>query len=262
MKKAENKDIPAILDYLKKDIANCLYLYIDIRCYGTDHVDVWYEKTDEDFDMIAMKYHDSFQVYSDHPEDVDLTGVTELLKEYQPAMINSREELIQRMQADFEETHTSDGGFILQLKRFVSIEDDEFNVEIAGLDDVDELAKLISSDPYYSDSYTFEEIGAQLKDRMETDMGVSFIVRKDGKIIAHNSITAQVDDICIAGMLLIHHDWRHTNLALIMEKFIIDYVNGQGKKLFGFSTDKRRRKQFEMMGNLVVAQYGKLIRKA
>ena len=262
MKRAENKDIPAILEYLKKDIENCLYLYIDIRCYGTDHVDVWYEKTGEDYDMIAMKYHDSFQVYSDRPLDVDISGVVELLKEYKPAMINSREELIDRMKADFEEDYTSDGGFILRLKRFVSIEDDDFTVEIAGLDDVDELAGLISSDPYYSDSYTFEEIKSQLEDRMKTDMGVSFISRKDGKIIAHNSITAQVDDICIAGMLLVHHDWRHTNLSLIMEKYIIDYVNNQGKKLFGFSTDKRRRKQFEMMGNEIAAQYGKLIRKA
>lgn len=262
MKKAENKDIPGILEYLHKDIENCLYLYIDIRCYGTDHVDVWYEKIGDAFDIVAMKYHDSFQVYSDRPMDVELSSLIELLKEYKPAMINSREELIECIKPAFEDDYTSDGGIILRLRRFVSIEDYDFPVEVAGVGDVDELAEMISSDPYYSDSYTFDEIKSQLADRMETGMGISFIVRKDGKIIAHNSITAQVDDICVAGMLLIHRDWRQTNAALVMEKYIIDYVNNQGKKLFGFSTDTRRRKQFEMMGNEVAAQYGKLIRKA
>ena len=262
MKRAENSDIPGILEYLKNDIENCLYLYIDIRCYGTDHVDVWYEKSDGEFMLIAMKYHDSFQLYSNKPHAVDLSDLVNLLKKYRPAMINARENLIDLLKPYFADDYTSDGGFILQLKRFISIDDSEFTVEKADESDVDELAEMISSDPYYSDSYTFEEIRSQLIDRMQTDMGVSFIIRRNGAIMAHNSITAQVDDICIAGMLLIHHDWRHTNAALVMEKYIIDYVNNSGRKLFGFSTEPRRRKQFEMMGNKVVAAYGKLIRKA
>lgn len=262
MKKADNNDIPAILEYLNRDVANCLYMYIDIRCYGAEHVDVWYEKKNDEFILIAMKYHGSFQVYSDRPQEADLEGVVELLKDYQPAMINARAELIERLKPYFEEDYLTDGGFILRLKKFVSIEDDEFVVEVADKSDVDELSRLISEDPYYSDAYTFDEIKGQLIDRMDTGMGVSFIIRKDGNIIAHNSITAQVDDICIAGMLLIHKDWRQSNAALVIEKFIIDYVNNQGKKLFGFSNEPRRRKQFKMMGNDIVAEYGKFIRKA
>ncbi|MGX8773431.1 MAG: hypothetical protein ACSW8G_00070 [Bacillota bacterium] len=245
MKKADNNDIPAILEYLNRDVANCLYMYIDIRCYGAEHVDVWYEKKNDEFILIAMKYHGSFQVYSDRPQEADLEGVVELLKDYRPAMINARAELIERLKPYFEEDYLTDGGFILRLKKFVSIEDDEFVVEVADKSDVDELSRLISEDPYYSDAYTFDEIKGQLIDRMDTGMGVSFIIRKDGNIIAHNSITAQVDDICIAGMLLIHKDWRQSNAALVIEKFIIDYVNNQGKKLFGFSNEPRRRKQFK-----------------
>ena len=262
MKRATNSDIPAILEYLNKDVENCLYMYIDIRCYGTDHVDVWYEKENDEFILIAMKYHGSFQVYSDRPQEVDLEGVVALLKEYQPAMINARAELIRRLELYFKDEYFADGGFILRLKRFISIEDDEFIVEIADKSDVDEISKMISEDPYYSDAYTFDEIKGQLIDRMDTGMGVSFIIKKDGKIIAHNSITAQVDDVCIAGMLLIHHDWRQSNAALVIERFIIDYVNNQGKKLFGFSNEPRRRKQFKMMGNEIVAEYGKLIRES
>ena len=262
MKRANNNDIPAILEYLNKDVENCLYMYIDIRCYGTDHVDVWYEKKDDAFMLIAMKYHGSFQIYSDRPQEADLEGVVAQLKEYQPAMINARAELIERMKPYFADGYLTDGGFILRLKRFISIEDDEFVVEVADKSDVDEISALISGDPYYSDSYTFDEIKEQLIDRMDTGMGTSFIIKKDGKIIAHNSITAQVDDICIAGMLIIHNDWRQSNAALVIEKIIIDYVNDQGKKLFGFSTEPRRRKQFKMMGNEIVAEYGKLIREA
>ena len=194
MKKATEREISEIVKYIKDDVVNCLYMYIDIKVYGT-YVDVWYDKVNENYDLIAMKYHDSFQVYSSCPESADLTGVIELLKNNKPAMINARKGLIDRLETAFKDTYTRDGGFILQLKRFVSVEDNEFNVEVARLDDVDEIAELISSDPYYSDSYTFEEIRAQLKDRMTTNMGVSFIIRENGVIIAHNSITAQVDDI-------------------------------------------------------------------
>ena len=65
MKVVEADEKNRILEYLKKDIANCIYLYLDILNYGisTDNVTVWMEEDHQGIQWIMMKYYDSFQIY-------------------------------------------------------------------------------------------------------------------------------------------------------------------------------------------------------
>lgn len=261
MKQIDQKDVPRLLRYLRNDIENCLYLYIDVSCYGTDHVDVWMREDGDGIDLVAMKYHDSFQIYS-HKPDPALTELVELLNRHAPAMINAKHELALLLEPYFADDYTLVTGNILRLDRFIDISTHkDIAIEEATLADVDEIAALICEDEYYRHVYTLAEMKAQLTDRIRTGMGVSYIIRDGKKIIAHDSITAQVDDICIAGIMIVHKDYRKTNYAILLEKFMIEEARRRNKKLFGFSTNKRREKQFVMMGNRIVARYGKLVKQ-
>lgn len=261
IRQADKNDISRILAHLKKDIENCLYMYIDIKSYGTDNVTVWFDEDQDGIIYVAMKYHDSFQLYTDRNE-FDTGELVAMLRKDSPSMINACEKMMKLIQDDFTDDYNPIWGTILELSRFAGLETNAVKVEVATMDDIGEIAELICNDEYYSDAYTYDEIYGQLRERMETDMGISYVVREDGKIIAHNSITAQCDDICIAGMLIVHRNARNNNISIELERFIIEETKRRGKRLFGFSTDKRRMRVFKLMGNSTAAIYGKLIHRS
>ncbi len=258
----KSKDIKEILEYLRNDIQNCIYLYIDIWKYGVSNPNMktWFQKDDQGFNLIIMKYHNSFQVYS-HLEHPDVNIVYKLMKENNINMVSAKKELIDLLSGLAVEDYHLTLGEIIKLTNFHSFQCEDVYIEEASEKDAYEIAELICSDEYYKDSYTVSEFHKQLLDRMSTKMGRSFIIRDSGKIVAHNSIAAETDDIAVAAMLLVKKEYRNTVYGLALEEFIVKKLNSEGKLLFGFSTNKKRRKQFEMMGNEVVAKYGKLIKK-
>lgn len=255
-------NVDEILQYLRKDIENCIYLYIDIYRYGVNnpYMKVWYEKKNDELSMVVMKYHHSFQIYS-HLQSPQLDEVWKLMQQYQAAMISGREEIIRKLELLCEGEYFSTFGEILRLTNFYSFGCEDIIIEEATVDDALEIAQLICADDYYKEAYTIDELYEQLTDRMNTKMGRSFIIRDQGKVVAHNSISAETDDVAVAAMLLVDKKYRHTMYGIALEEFIVKKLNAEGKKLFGFSTNKKRKKQFERMGNKVAATYGKLIKK-
>ena len=95
MKIAEADEKNRILEYLKKDIANCIYLYIDILNYGvsTDNITVWTEENTQGIQWVMMKYYDSFQIYS-HNALCDLENILQLIQKYRVSMISSPKKII------------------------------------------------------------------------------------------------------------------------------------------------------------------------
>jgi predicted GNAT family acetyltransferase len=261
LKRITKEKVPAVLEYLGKDVENCIYLYIDISVYGVDNpnMKVWVDESDEGIRLVAMQYHNGFQVYADS-NDFDAVEVADLFMNSDAGMLSARESIINILIPLVSDGCSVTYGSILRLTKIHSFGCEKAGIEQAGPEDVDEIAGLICGDDYYLGSYDFKHFREELADRMRTGMGRSFIIRDNGRIVAHNSITAEAGDIAVAGMLVVRRDYRHTLYALHMEEFIIKKLNDEGKKLFGFSTDKKRGKQFELMGNKVAAKYGKIIK--
>ena len=88
MKVVEADEKNRILEYLKKDIANCIYLYLDILNYGisTDNVTVWMEEDHQGIQWIMMKYYDSFQIYSRNTL-YELENILHLIQTHRVSMI-------------------------------------------------------------------------------------------------------------------------------------------------------------------------------
>lgn len=258
----KSTDVTKILEYLRKDIENCIYLYIDIWKYGVanPHMKVWFQEDQGGVNLVIMKYHSSFQIYS-HLDKLDTDMIYKQMKENDITMVSAKREIVEQLEPASREGYFSTFGEILRLTNFHSFQCEDIHIEEATEEDAYEIAELICSDEYYQDSYTVSEFYEQLLDRMKTKMGRSFIIRDNGKIVAHNSTSAETDDVAVAAMLLVKKEYRNTMYGIALEEFIVKKLNKEGKKLFGFSTNRKRRKQFELMGNKVVATYGKLIKK-
>lgn len=254
-------EVDRLLAYLKEDIPNCIYMYTDIFTYrlGNPNMKVWIEEPkDGRFNLVVMKYHDSFQLYA-RTDDWDVEDVCRLIDEYDIQMINGSVEMIKRLEPLYRDSYHYTGGTIFRLNHCEEIETEE-KPEIAQLKDVPEIAELLSQDEYYSESYTKEELERQLSERISTGMGRSCIIRKDGKIVAHCASFTEADGIAVSAGTIAHKDYRGHKLGLVVENYMNRHMNENGYSWYGFILEEPRVKKFKEMGNEIVATYGKLVK--
>lgn len=262
--KAKLKEKKEILTFLYKNIEHCLYLYIDISYYGLDYpyINVWIDRDEyDDIVAVVMKYHENFQIYFKNVYN-NVKDIAVLLKEYMPPMINGEKSAMQKLQQYIPDVYFSAEGKVMLLDKPFVDNWDYSEIEKATLKDINGIATLICNDDYYKDSYEKDELVSQLTDRMKSNMGRNYIVRDGNKIIAHNSISAQVDNICVGALLIVHADYRkNSNYGFKMEDFSIEKIKKEGKKLYAFLTDEVRIKALSLAGNNVVSEYKKFVLK-
>jgi len=251
-----------ILSYLKADVENCIYLYIDIEKYGlmAPEITVWLERDAEGkINLILMKYYESFQLYS-RSSQWDIEGVLDKIILYKTPMVSARAEMAEAVFSHLKNEYRMTIGTIFQLTNYRKTGKTEM-VQRATEADVPEIAKLMCEDEYYKDQYLQADLEKQLAQRMRSGMGRNYVIRVDGKIVVHDAIFAETDLLMVASGMIVHRDYRASLLGAIMEDFMINQVGHEGKRLFGFMTEKRRDKLFLAYKNTIVARYGKLVRK-
>ena len=261
LRKAQSTDVNYILDYLKKDIPNCIYLYIDVLIYGLSNpnIEVWYDGELDDINIVIMKYHDSFQVYS-NSDSWNLNNVCNLILEHDPLMISGRDTIINKLKQRLGDHYDSTYGVVLELKKY-RITNQTNIVQKAEEKDIREIAQLMCEDDYYRNQYTADELEGQFLERMRTNMGRNYIIREDNKIVAHDAIFAETEDILVASGFIVRREYRNKYYETIMEDFMINELGKEGRTLYSFVTDERRIKLYQLMGNCIVAMYGKLVKK-
>jgi len=262
LKFVKEEELKDILAYLKEDVENCIYLYTDVFMYGLDNpnMKLWAYKENGEYKEVVMKYHDSFQIYARQNAEWDVEGTVELVNEYKVSMVNARVEIIKKLKPYLDTQYEDSYGTIIRLSAIKEFNQDHL-VEIATLDDVEEIAELLAEDPYYADSYTKQELMDQLYERIDTGMGRSAIIRRDGKIVAHCASFTEADKIAVSAGTITKKEYRGNKYGLIVENYMNKIMNQAGYKWFGFILEEKRVQIFEELGNKVVAKYGKLVKR-
>ena len=261
IREANADDKERILSYLRKDIVNCLYIYMDISEFDMDGdmITVWIDENSDGLHLCVMKYFDSFQVYC--PDDeYDLTELIHLIGKYHVDRVFSRKAVIQRLSNTLSRDYDTEYGQIMEMKHYRLMPGIE-RVELASEEDVPEIVELLMSDEENGAAYTSEELTDQLISRIRNKKGRSYVIRDNGHIVTHLGIAAQTDEFLIAALTMVHKDYRNTLNGTIVDSYLMNEISKEGKQIFAFMTDQRRIRMFERMKNKVVAEYGKLILK-
>lgn len=153
MKKAAEHEKEKILEYLEKDIANCLYLYADIAKYGVsnDHVAVWYDTDEIGIRMVVLKYHNNFQIYSDRGF-LEISGLLKLISQEKPISIAGRTEIIRCLQNKLKNNYMAEYGTVfkgkpIDIKKLTNeLEDCPVKIELATTEDAPQIAHLLYMD--------------------------------------------------------------------------------------------------------------------
>lgn len=272
LRQATQQDLEPILSYLRQDIPNCLYPYIDILVYGLENpnMKIWFDEDEEGPRLVAVQYHQSYQLYANRRFE-DLSGFVELIQSSLPSGISGRRELIEALFPLLpQDTYEAEYGVIFRHVTYSEEELDYFQrifnpvVSLAGPEDCEEIAQLICQDPELGGQYQPDLLAKQLIERIETGMGRSYVIRSpEGKIIAHQASFAEAPGVAVTSGLVILPQYRETDDCF---NAICHYpslpLQLEGKTSYYFCINHKmikflKRKKAEVP----VAEYGKLILK-
>ncbi len=255
-------EVENVLSYLKKDIQNCLYIYIDLVRYGITNPNmmVWTSGEQGAINSVIMKYHDGFQIYSQEPEP-DINDILELIQEYQPERISGNEPIIQKLEPLCKVRYKSSYGVIFRrTKEQLYAMPSERKCEFADFADIPEIVELLLSEKEFGDYYTKKELVKQLEDRYQTKMGRSMVIRESGKIVGHVATFAETDDIAIASGSVIDKEYRKTDYFYTLSNEFYDQIcRVEQKAAYFFSTSRRHITLFRKLF-VVCTSYGKLVK--
>ena len=261
MIKLTNERLQDVLHYMEDDLANCLYLYGDIVRYGIDdpNMTVWYSEKEGKINAVVMKYFMGSHVYS-KDYDYDLDEIREKLDEINVDRISSQKTIIEALYPKFEKEYDVEYGCVFKLNKYREMKSPVL-IERASVEDADAIAELMMTHELYSKSYKKQDLAKELADRLERQIGRSYIIRDGARIVAHDGVNLETDQYAVEGLALVHDDFRSTLYGSFLDSYMINDLGKEGKKLYCMILEGRRLDGFVRMGNEVQASYGKLFRK-
>lgn len=261
MLKLTNENLDRVLKYMEDDLPNCLYLYGDIVRYGLDdpNMTVWYSEKDGNINAVVMQYFTGSHVYSKNL-DYDMDEVMDKLKEINPDRISSQREIIEKLHACLNDIYDVEYGCVFKLTSYRKMRSPVV-IEKATVSDAEAIAELMMTHELYSRSYEKDELAEELADRIRNGIGRSYIIRENGRIIAHDGVNLETDKYAVEGLALVHDDFRNTLYGAFLDSYMINDLGEEGKELYCMIVEGRRLDSFVKLGNHVEANYGKLFRR-
>lgn len=261
MNKIENTETrDQILEYLKRHLEECIYLTIDLEKYGYQcpEAEFWYTEKEGRPDTVLMKYYDSFQIFS-ADEQWDAKESAELMGTYHVQTICGKESMIRKLEKHME-GYSAQYGIIVKEDSYREFKQFEL-VREAEAKEAGEIAELMLTDEDFKMNYSPEELTQQLRDRMNDKMGRSYVIKEDGKIVAHTAIYAECGPVAVESGLIVHEDYKKKLYGMIIHEFIKKKLLSEGKTLYGFRVVDNMQRYAKALGLNVCGCYGKLTRK-
>lgn len=259
---ATSQTVDRILNCLKEQVGNCLYMYIDIKKYGIEHPDmkVWFQEDSNEsmgISLVVMKYYNSISFYT-CGTNWSQEDVLSLLEYYAPDSVSAPLASMEAIAAQAKDYHLSTG-WVFEYKQFKEFPVDY--IEKATKEDLWDVAELLCSDEGFGAIYSVETLHKQLVERLETNMGRNLIIRsQENKIVAQIATYAECDGIAVTSGMIVHPDHRDSMYGSILESNIVKELQGESFRVFTFVIEKKRKRLLDALKQDCIGQYGRLTR--
>lgn len=98
----------------------------------------------------------------------------------------------------------------------------------------------------------------QLDERIQSKTGRSYIIRRNGEIIAHTATYAETGKIAVVGGTIVKQEYRNLNYYMLLSNHILQQLIEEGKTAYTFSITEKMI-QFHKKIHTQCSEYGKLI---
>ena len=185
-----------------------------------------------------------------------IEDVIKLFHSYPSTMISGRKDIIRQLESNLR-NYRAYYGTIFILDKYRHFKASE-NIEKAVPDDAEEIARLICSDGEIGSHYTVIDLARQLKERIQSKTGRSYIIRRNGEIIAHTATYAETGKIAVVGGTIVKQEYRNLNYYMLLSNHILQQLIEEGKTAYTFSITEKMI-QFHKKIHTQCSEYGKLI---
>lgn len=250
--------------FLKDDIENSLYIYVDITKYGISNPNmrVWKFLEEGRITGVLMQYHNGIWVYTREPFK-DQEEVISLIYKLEPERIAGNLQAIKTLEPHFKEQYEAVYGVIMKRPGALVCERPEGDGEgrIAEVCDIPEIADLLLSEEEFGKQYSREELTEQLTERLATKMGRSMVLEKEGKIVAHVGTFAESESFVIFSGSVVRPEYRNTDcFERLHAEFDYLIAEVEKKDVYFFINNKRIIKVYSRLFE-VCTEYGKLVKR-
>lgn len=255
---AKKSDVSKLLTYFEQDLKNCLYSYIDLKKYGIDHphLTVYFDGSEE-IHCTALKYYEGLQLF-DGAGKMDPEETAKLIINLNSHIVSSTVDVIERLYPLLKDSYEMEQGYVTEM---LSLPPCQISKEVrpAGLEEYDEIAQLICSDPGVGGHYEPEELKEQLLARLKDGMGRNYVLKKDGEIIHHAATYAELDNLAVISGVITREDWRGKGIGtLAIRKLCYDLLK-EGKKPCLFFYTKQAEALYKKIGFEEGSGWAKLV---
>ena len=248
------------LRYIGNDYGKCLYLYIDLIKYGleNENINMWCQKKEGKIQALVFSYYNGAHVFS-KDEVFDAEDVADCLKKLEPAMICGMETVIDKVHGHMGDGYAVELGKVAELTDFRALSDGI--AYQASLDEIKEVAELLSTDEALGKPYGYDLLYRQLTERYQENFGRNYIYRVDGRVAATASTYAETDELCVISGVMVDKEYRGRKLSEKVLAAICGDLKSEGKRVFSYYYIQSAMKMHRAVGFTEIGTWAKLIRE-
>lgn len=228
-------DIARVVDYIGEESSKCFYLYLDLLNYGTGRRDMglWVSEHQGEIQGAAYRYFSTLHLYS--RETFPQADAVALIQQLDPSCITGPQSCIDGLPQELlSGNYQREENFIVTAKTRLP-EPVAADIKPGQLSDIEAIAAMMLKSKTFSSVYRFQELCGQMRDRILSGNGRSFIIRDEGgNIAAANATYAETKDMAIVSGLITSEKHRHMGYGSRLTAGVWNMLYDEGKTCYAF----------------------------
>lgn len=251
------EDVSTVLQYMGTKYYEALYLYLDIKRYGTndENVKSWIQRDGNDITSVILQYHNGMHIFSRN-NDFCAEEISELIQAETPTNICGSKKVICRIK-DVLPNYSPVFGHV--AKYIPQDEINDYMIKKAGPEDYEYMADMLMEDESMGGSYSYDEMLTQISGRIEEGYSRSYCIYENNQIVAQASTGAECDGVATVAYVMTKNDYRGKGYGKRIASFLSKELSKEGFDVFLVYYKENAGKMYLNIGYENVCEYGKLL---
>lgn len=258
--KYTNEDSKIIEHYIGLDYYKCLYLYLDLKQYGTqgDNISTYIQLYNNEIKAIVLTYYSCIHVYS-KDNDFIPEEILELVRTNRFTMLYCAKEVADKIwdlwPTEYKAERTY--GWVASIEN-VAIPSINSAIR-ATSEDFSQIVNLIYQDEDIGKSYDYKELAKQLSERAAEGYTRNIVIKDNQTVVAHACTNAEYGNIAVVAELVVHPQYRRRGYGINIWSCICAELLREGKEVFSFYYSKESRSLHKKIGFVERCEWCKIV---
>lgn len=255
VRECTEKDKEQLLAYLKEEAVYNTFLLADIEDFGFEEKfqTVYMDEEQGKIKGVYLCFYQNFLLYCKENE-VNILFLEQLLSQYEPDVVMGKTQTVQIVQRILTE-HVLESRGLYIFSDESCLEPDHPDICAASMEDVDDIFAFLQSIDELRHLYTSKQM---IADRIAKNCGVHYIIRKDGKLIAHANSAAQCEATTMIGGVATAPEERGKGLGGQVVSRLCREILAKGKTPCLFSAQGAEHNLYNRLGFQKIGEWGTL----